>query len=157
MGEHRESIREDQEALNLSDIAPIPLKPSAQNIEAAQKETDSYERLGNAKADAAEEYVKVLKQDREERGKYADKLFNLICTWLIVISLLIIGSGYKNDLDTTITNSSGKIIRETTTPPRFELSDKVLLALIGGTTASILGLFVIVANYLFKAPPPPGD
>ena len=29
------------------------------------------------------------------------------------------------------------------------LSDAVILALIGGTTASVLGLFTIVANYLF--------
>ena len=31
----------------------------------------------------------------------------------------------------------------------FKLSDTVLATLIGSTTASVLGLFAIVANYLF--------
>jgi hypothetical protein len=32
----------------------------------------------------------------------------------------------------------------------FKLSDSVLIALITTTTASVLGLFTIVANYFFK-------
>lgn len=71
--------------------------------------------------------------------------------------MLIIGSGYKNDMDTTVRTREGKVVRRIVTPPRFELSDTVLLALIGGTTASVLGLFVIVANYLFNTLKPPED
>lgn len=31
----------------------------------------------------------------------------------------------------------------------FDLADGVLLALIGGTTANVIGLFLVVARYLF--------
>ncbi len=119
--------------------------------------SDQKYRLEKAKADRAEEYVKILEQDRGERSKYANKLFTLICVWLVVITVLIIGSGYKNDMDTTVRNREGKVVRRIVTSPQFELSDTVLLALIGGTTASVLGLFVIVANYLFNTLKPPED
>jgi len=32
----------------------------------------------------------------------------------------------------------------------FNLSDKVLITLIGGTTLNVLGIFVIVAKYFFR-------
>ncbi|MDP4360701.1 hypothetical protein QR510_29170, partial [Escherichia coli] len=31
----------------------------------------------------------------------------------------------------------------------FDLDDKILLALIGGTTLNVLGIFTIVTNFLF--------
>jgi hypothetical protein len=34
---------------------------------------------------------------------------------------------------------------------QFKLSDPVILALIGGTTVSVLGLFTIVATYFFPS------
>jgi hypothetical protein len=146
----------DESLISIDDFEAAQ-KEEAAAEEAAEDEIAAYDRLQNAKAAAAEEYVEVLKQDRNERGKYADKLFKLICVWLVVISVVIVGSGYKNDLDITVTHPNGKVISKTITPPQFALSDTVLLALIGGTTASVLGLFVIVANYLFNTPKPPQD
>lgn len=129
----------DESLISIDDTEAAQEEAAAE--EAAEDEIAAYDRLQNAKAAAAEKYVEVLKQDRHERGKYADKLFKLICVWLVVISVVIVGSGYKNDLDITVTYPNGKVISKTITPPRFALSDAVLLALIGGTTASVLGLF----------------
>jgi len=37
---------------------------------------------------------------------------------------------------------------------QFALSDKVLIAFITSTTASVIGIFYVVAKWLFPAPPP---
>lgn len=76
---------------------------------------------------------KSLDQDIREREKYTDKIYNLIYKWLQGIGLIILFQGFL--------------------PKKFfYLSDKVLIALIGGTTINVLGLFAIVVCYLFRKP-----
>jgi len=70
-----------------------------------------------------------LKQDIDERRKYAHRIFCLISTWLIAVFVLLAVQGF-NLLS-------------------FRLSDSVLLAVVGSTTVNVLGIFYIVANYLF--------
>ncbi|MEL6469739.1 MAG: hypothetical protein AAFQ74_08430 [Cyanobacteria bacterium J06623_4] len=129
---------------------PESIKDETQR-EAAEYYSDPKRRLEEARADQAEEYVKVISQDREERVKYAEKLFMLICSWLIAVLLILLGSGVS--YQPSVSEDDGQA--ETSYVLSFELSDTVLLALIGGTTINVLGLFVIVANYLFNAPKDP--
>jgi hypothetical protein len=72
------------------------------------------------------------RQDIEARKSYANKVFKLVCGWLSAMILLVTLSGFGS--------RSGW----------FQLSDSTLIALITTTTISVLGLFTIVANYLFK-------
>jgi len=74
------------------------------------------------------ENLKGLKQDRRERRKYAEHIFLLISTWLFTVLFILV-----------INNKAG-----------LQLSDAVLITLITTTTGSVLGLFIIVINYLFK-------
>jgi len=69
-----------------------------------------------------------VNQDMAERKKYAGHVFWMCACWLSAILLLLIASGIG---------------------VHFKLSDKVLLAAIGSTTTNILGVFYIVARYLF--------
>lgn len=69
-------------------------------------------------------------QDIAERKKYAWYFFVLSSSWVFVISVLLFFQGFGGGLD-------------------FKLSDPVLLAAIGSTTANILGIIYVVANYLF--------
>lgn len=73
------------------------------------------------------------RQDIEARKSYANKIFTLVCGWLFAMILLVALSGFG------------------TRSGWFQLSDSTLIALITTTTVSVLGLFTIVANYLFKA------
>ena len=75
----------------------------------------------------AQEGIRDRRQDRVLRGKYADKIYLLVCWWLVGIFVVILCSGFK----------------------WIVLSDSVLIAIMTGTTIDILGLMVIVANYLF--------
>ena len=72
-----------------------------------------------------------LIQDRTERKKYGGRLYWLVVVWLSVMGLMIVANGFK------------------CIP--FELSPVVLSSLIGTTTVSVLGMFTLVAKYLFPA------
>lgn len=88
-----------------------------------------------------------LKQDIKARKRYARCIFRLIVWWLVAIFLLLLLQGFL----------SGNKIEVLWPPPLnwwkthigFRLADSVLLALIGGTTANVLGIFVLVVRYLF--------
>jgi len=88
-----------------------------------------------------------LEADIEARKTYANRIYRLIFGWLIAILVVLLLHGFLAKNETTLTFSIWHY--GFTKTVHFELSDPVLLALIGGTTASVLGLFVIVANYFF--------
>ena len=85
---------------------------------------------------AAEYYENELKkleirskaQDIAMRKEYADKTFALVCLYMICVFILIILA---------------------CTPADFNMSDNVLMVLLGTTTVNVIGLFAIVMNYLF--------
>lgn len=79
------------------------------------------ERMGAEIAD--------LEQDRTQRKAYSNRLFWLIVCWLAVAALIVLLQGFEC--------------------APFNLSVTVLATWIGSTTATVLGLFAIVANYLF--------
>ena len=74
--------------------------------------------------------LESFRQDTTERKKYAGRIFWVCAGWVMSIFAILILNGF------------GSVIG-------FRLSDSVLLAAIGSTTANILGIFYIVARYLF--------
>jgi hypothetical protein len=115
---------------------PLP----KEEIDAVLKPDDDQESFNSAQDFAAleaedkhkHELEKLagLEQDRLQRKEYAGKIFWLVCAWLFVLSLMILLAGCA-------------IIR---------LSDAVMITLISGASINIIGLMVIVANYLFPRP-----
>jgi len=69
-------------------------------------------------------------QNMDLRQKYAAKAFEVVKTWLCVIAGILILQSFSNE---------------------FFLSDTVVLALIGSTTAGVLGLRAIVLHNLFPS------
>jgi hypothetical protein len=67
----------------------------------------------------------AIGQDTDERKKYAKRFLWLACAWVVVVAT----QGCRGFA--------------------FRLSDSVLLAAIGSTTANIVGILYVVANYLF--------
>lgn len=70
-----------------------------------------------------------LRQDIEERKKYAHRAFCLVIVWLVVIGIILALQGFH-------------ILG-------FYLTSGVIQVLIGSTTGSIVGIFLIVTRYLF--------
>lgn len=92
--------------------------------------------------DTANEQLQSLTQDRKERKTYADKSFKLVCTWITGVFFVLILQGF---LSQTVEFS----VDGSTFHLSFKLPDSVLLAIVGGTTVSVIGIFLVVANYLF--------
>jgi hypothetical protein len=69
--------------------------------------------------------------DIQQRKEYASKTFRLVCWWLGGLFLLLFLNGFKFSW------------------LMFQLSDTILLAIISGTTVNILGIYIVVINYLF--------
>lgn len=78
-----------------------------------------------------EEELSSLKQDNKLRADFAQKLYKLVVWWLSAIGVCLGLEGF------------GSIWGF------FNLGDSIVIALLGGTTLNVLGIFYIVANYFF--------
>lgn len=90
------------------------------------KETIKQLKLKNEKLS---EEIKDKQQDREQRKAFADKIFNFVIWYLLAVFLLLFFTGSSMF--------------------KFTLSESILLALLGSTAISIIGVFNLVAKYLF--------
>lgn len=72
-----------------------------------------------------------MRQNTQERKKYAQRIFWMVSTWLIIILLMIVAVGLRGLI----------------------LSDAVVLGLIGSTTINVTAFFLSVTKYLFPNQP----
>ena len=75
------------------------------------------------------EAIKQLSSIRRLREKYSNRLFWLLAIWLLAIACATVFQGFESI--------------------RFELPEIAFAILIGSTTVSVVGLFAVVARYLF--------
>ncbi|MGL4514455.1 MAG: hypothetical protein ACRCT8_15305 [Lacipirellulaceae bacterium] len=82
--------------------------------------------------------LQAERDEREQRKQFAESLFDLSRRWVIVVILIVV-------LDAT--GSAG----ESSSQPVvwFNVSDSVLIALVGGMTVGVLGFFAAVLGWLF--------
>lgn len=67
------------------------------------------------------------RQNREQRKRYAKWLFSFICAYMIIALIILVLVGKEC----------------------LTIHDSVLIAMLTTTTANVIGLFAIVARYLF--------
>jgi hypothetical protein len=115
---------DEKQPVDLGAIGPGELPPDAPS-----PESDKEERAFLLAQKQAE--LESYKQDTEERRKYANRIFELVSIWLVGIFVILMVQGFLD--------------------PRgaFRLDNSVLLAVVGGTTVNVIGIFVVVVNYLF--------
>lgn len=88
------------------------------------------------------------------RKQYIPKLFWLTCTWVFCLLLLVLLSGTSPPYPTNRYmpfGFFGTIMYLINWIFSFKLSDAVLMTLVGSTTANVLGLFYVVARFLYPA------
>lgn len=84
------------------------------------------------------------------REIYAEKIYKLSASWIAILCAVIFFSAISPVVVSEKEAETGKVVRITETAG-FKLNDNVLIALIGGTTANVLGLFLVVVKYLFNS------
>lgn len=94
------------------------------------KKSEYIIQLLRKRIERKDEEIKDIQQDRSQRKEFADKLFNLMCWYLVGVYLLILMNGIST--------------------MNFHISDDIILALLGTTAVEIIGTFAIVARYLFS-------
>ncbi len=104
-------------------------------IEESEKEPTiekllSLEKLELIKLDTKlkSEELEGAKQDRKQRQEFSNKIFYFLCIFEALVLGIVIGVGAK----------------------LFVLSDNVLIAFITTATANVIGIFLLVARYLFN-------
>lgn len=113
--------------LNLSAI-----HEAATHVPSKEPDEKSKQEVNELDAESKRLDLEGKRQDIEARKEYANKIFILISLWLACMIGVVLFAGFGNKCEW------------------FKMSDAVLIALITTTTGSVVGLFVVVANYLFK-------
>jgi hypothetical protein len=108
------------------DLDKVADQPGAKTPDSATKLEE--EELDKQKQKAI---LAGLVQDIAERKKYAGRIFCLISLWLVGIFLLLILQGFGSNNHW------------------FALSESIVISAIGGTTINVIGIFIVVAKYLF--------
>lgn len=79
--------------------------------------------------DERRERLRGLKQDTDERKRYANKLFIFLCVYMGLVFVVLLLNGFPF--------------------AHFFMSDSVTITLISTTTANIIAVFAFVVKYLF--------
>jgi hypothetical protein len=114
--------------LDIAGIADAPAGPNEPDSETRKEEEDLDRQERQAR-------ITGVLQDINERKKYAGRIFCLVSLWLIGIFLLLLLDGFLSPINV------------------FHLANSVLIAAIGGTTLNVIGIFIVVARYLFARRP----
>lgn len=131
----KDSIRKLEEALQEINV-PDPITTASIEEERLQNEgnetdfvVDELQRLKKLVNERYKDESDHRKTIYDLRKKYIPKLFWMVVVWLIFVSLIVVFTALGC----------------------LQLSDAVLIALITTTTATVLGIFVIVAKWLFPS------
>lgn len=109
-------------------------------------EEDFYNISSLDEAELHSRMLELISQSRDidARSVYARRLFNMIVAWLFAVLATVWASASKLSFSSvTVFGLPVPYLSE------FNLSDSVLITLIGTTTANIIGLLYIVVNYMF--------
>jgi hypothetical protein len=106
----------------IEDIGPGIVEPPSPEIETRAKQEREF--FGTK--------IRGENQNIEERKKYAHRTFCLICAWLTSVFLLLLLQGFEGF-----------------PASRFVLDKTIIITVVGTTTASVLGIFIVVMHYLF--------
>ncbi len=121
--------KEQSDPVSLTQSELINLLSDTENT-SRQKAEQEIETLKIKNKELAYKLEQLRKLDTT-RDSYIPRLFWLIVSWLVTVVVFI-----------ALAATLGE---------RFNLSDNVLIAFITSTTVSVLGLFVIVARWLFPS------
>jgi hypothetical protein len=120
---------EQSNNISITNLELIELLSDTENT-SRQKSEQEIEtlKIKNRELDYKLEQLRKLDTTRDD---YVFKLFCLIVSWLTIVVIFVALSATLGEY--------------------FKLSDSVLIAFITSTTVSVLGLFVIVARWLFPS------
>lgn len=127
-------MKEVNEALEQLKQNPSINSDGEANTSLSKSETAQMKELEHLRQmkilnDKIVEEIESLKQDRNQRKQFAERIFLSVQNYMIIIVCLLFVQGFH--------------------VLYFSLSDTVLVTLLGTTTVNVIGIFAFVARYLF--------
>ncbi|MCB1976379.1 MAG: hypothetical protein KDE66_05125 [Nitrosomonas sp.] len=105
-------------------------KPIEEDVNQPDLEVSLVDYQQQYQISTLEQQLQENKDNHSLRTKYANKIFWLVCVWLGCVISAVLLAGFELY--------------------GFKLSDKVLMTFIATTTLNVLGLFAIVAKWMFQ-------
>jgi hypothetical protein len=131
--------------LNLTEIPTTPFAAAPSNDPDPLTATC----IADSKLNKANLINRGIRDDLDARKKYANRAFWIVACWLMAILAIIFLQGFFGHMPLTVSITGCGVTLSASNPMFFFLSDSVLIALIGGTTASVIGILGFVMKYLF--------
>ena len=117
-----------QNSLNSDVLKKVASKEKAETTLFTQ-ETDSARSLDDQYWESIKQHNKESNDTHKLRLKYTGRIFWLICIWLACVVVAVFMSGFSGF--------------------GFNLSDTILIAFISSTTITVVGLFAVIAKWMF--------
>ena len=114
-----------------ADVAPAITPTPAKEADLPDLGLDLEEHRLAFEIDCLQQDLQALKDTYGLRVSYTGRIFWLVVAWLACVVTCVVFSGFK--------------FRS------FQLSDNVLIAFITSTTVNVVGLFVLVAKWMFPS------
>ncbi|WP_415785184.1 hypothetical protein [Deinococcus saxicola] len=94
------------------------------------KENLEEQRIKNSQQRSANKFRKSeYKHIKKNRRKYSRHILSVTIYWLLFCAVCIVGTAFKND--------------------SFNLSDGVIIAMIGSALGTVVGMLVVILNWLY--------
>jgi len=133
------------------DISQIPLVPFSGNPPSDIPDKETAASLKEARLKRHNLLNKLLSDDIRARKIYAFATFVLVALWVAGIFVLLLLQGFLGHCSRTTSGDFMGFHVLISEPSIFSITDSVLMATIGGTTASIIGIFLVVMKNLFPS------
>ncbi|GEM_PF-2014406 len=97
------------------------------DIEEVRQSERGLPSLQELEAQDKQEDITTKKDNRKKRGIFSYCIFGFVCTYMVAVLVIVFFCGFNV----------------------MTIDSKVLIALLSTTTANVIGLFAVVAKYLF--------
>ena len=115
--------------MNEIDIVEIISKPSKkERVGLSLEDIEIESKI--VEIDLRREELEGHKQDRRERKKFADQIYWMLVAFLVAVMVIVSLCAVEC--------------------LKFNLSDSVIITLLSTMSANMIGIFMVVARYLFK-------
>lgn len=112
-----------------------------------------------ASADQTRALTEGIRQTHELRKRYSDRVFRFMVGWVVSVGSLVVLDGCEAPLVCADSVSNPDVVEYALiwlcgVSPAVEIEDSVMLAIVGSTTVSVLGLVLAVVKGLFPSQQP---
>ncbi|MDE0629124.1 MAG: hypothetical protein OXH99_22240 [Bryobacterales bacterium] len=152
-------ILEEQLSRGLERAAGQSSDAGSEDDQSNQEDREKATEQDLASADQTRALTEGIRQTHELRKRYSDRVFRFMVGWVVSVGSLVALDSCEAPLICADSASNPDVVERALiwlcgVSPAVEIEDSVMLAIVGSTTVSVLGLVVAVVKGLFPSQQP---